>query len=247
MQERVVYVNKIAFVWDDEAGLEPEAVLQLKRFAFKLAKRYERWGAYNGCALEDLAQAALLGALEAAPRYDATRGCSFISYAFHYMKMEIMRLVDSDLVSGKVCMVFEEGNMDNEQFEMKYGLYDHSVAQSDMERSEISRKIEEALRSLDQRSRCILLGRAVHERSLEEIAVDFGVSRERIRQLEGRALQEVYRKLRRSGVVFGPMMPVFVNAVDITSGKRRQEGQASSGTRKMWGRGPRKCKTKETA
>ncbi len=59
------------------------------------------------------------------------------------------------------------------------------------------KKLQAALESLDERSREIVYGRFIHEdpRTLEDLGSEFGISAERVRQLERRALLEVKHSL----------------------------------------------------
>lgn len=70
------------------------------------------------------------------------------------------------------------------------------------EKSVLGRAIKEALRTLEKRERSIIIGRFLHEKALtlREIGSKYGLSRERIRQIEAGALLKIRRSLRRQGI-----------------------------------------------
>lgn len=80
------------------------------------------------------------------------------------------------------------------------GIVDDASPQAALEHLEMNEKLAEALGSLTNRERCVLSRRHGtddgHVSTLEEVAKDFGVTRDRIRQIEQKAL----RKLRNPNI-----------------------------------------------
>jgi RNA polymerase sigma-32 factor len=97
-----------------------------------------------------------------------------------------------------------EGESEDEAFGPEQYLaadesYDpaHSVAEAQSESRELTR-LQSALRTLDDRSRDILNRRWLdesHKSGLQELADDYGISAERIRQLESAALKKLQHAL----------------------------------------------------
>lgn len=67
--------------------------LQVKGFVFKLAKQYS-----DKAELEDLVQEGYIGVCKAVERYNPEKGVLFLSYAGHWIKMQMSRYVYADRV-----------------------------------------------------------------------------------------------------------------------------------------------------
>jgi RNA polymerase sigma-32 factor len=94
-------------------------------------------------------------------------------------------------------------------------LPDEAPSQEDIlaERGELAdgrAALAQALASLTERERRILVARRLHEqpRGLEEIAREFGISRERVRQIEMVAFEKIRRLVTRQSFVAETAVPM---------------------------------------
>ncbi len=217
------------------------------RFVISVAKQYQN----TGLTLEDLINEGNLGLIEAAKRYDHTKGFKFISYAVWWIRQSILKAAADNSRTirlphnrlgeiqklNKMTLEFTQKNereptteelskiaeMDQKKVETllkiskKHVSIDAPVSTDDESSSLVSllknkdidsptdNLIKESLKSELESSLSKLkgiegeviklfygIGRKT-EMSLEEIGNNFGLTRERIRQIKERGL----RKLRR--------------------------------------------------
>lgn len=71
---------------------------------------------------------------------------------------------------------------------------EHDVPDQTYLRQESIHMVQQALGSLEHNEALVLIGRYFDDRTLEDVAGDFGVSRERIRQIESQALRKLRSK-----------------------------------------------------
>lgn len=91
------------------------------RFVISVAKQYQN----KGLPLVDLIQEGMLGLIEAAHRYDETRGFRFISYAVWWIRQSIMHAISDQCRTIRVPMsqvvYMNKINKAIEKFEQEYG------------------------------------------------------------------------------------------------------------------------------
>lgn len=91
------------------------------RFVISVAKQYQN----KGLPLVDLIQEGNLGIVEAAKRYDETRGFRFISYAVWWIRQSIMHAISSQCRTVRIPMsqvaYLNRINKATEKFEQKHG------------------------------------------------------------------------------------------------------------------------------
>lgn len=91
------------------------------RFVISVAKQYQN----KGLPLVDLIQEGNLGIVEAAKRYDETRGFKFISYAVWWIRQAIMHAISDQCRTVRIPMsqvvYMNKINKATEKFEQKYG------------------------------------------------------------------------------------------------------------------------------
>lgn len=179
------------------------------------ANRYRR---FVGGSLEweDLMQAGWLGLHKAASRFDHGRGVKFATYAGFWIRAFIQRMILNDRRTVRVPVHQQHAaRSSGERFPLDALSLDAPVNANepgftwlDMLRSEadpsedavgsdLCQRVEAAVDSLDEKNRRIIKGRFWGDYTLGEIGDDMGVSRERIRQREAKALQRLERPLRK--------------------------------------------------
>lgn len=164
-----------------------------------LARRYQarlaRWHEFD-----DLLNEGRIALWDASEKYDGSLGlASFKTYAYravqhrfealaHYWRAKRRRdsikseSMDESYDSGDPYLQIASGDLSAEE---------HLQVRHDRQ------VINEALDSIGAREQQVIEARFVHGHLLEDIAKDHGVSRERIRQIEQRALDKLQCRLRR--------------------------------------------------
>jgi RNA polymerase primary sigma factor len=229
----------------DEAALQKLVNANL-RFVISVAKQYQN----TGLNLEDLINEGNLGLIEAAKRYDHTKGFKFISYAVWWIRQSILKAaadnsrtirlphnrlgdiqkisraaiefeqeyhreptaeelakmvdMDPERVTASLAMAKKQVSMDapiadDEDYNMLNKLEDKSEKKptDSLMHESLAIDLERTLRHLKPKEAEVIRkfyglgGRP--EMSLEEIGNEFGLTRERIRQIKERGL----RKLRK--------------------------------------------------
>lgn len=187
-----------------------------------LVRKYERWIMRNvreflrrGIALEDLKQEGSIGFLEAVATWDRARGATLLGWsrlnirrrarehaAYHRGDVRAPVHAQNGRGTPELCeaaratriqVSFEDAHKGATLAEV---LPDGAEsAELRILREERGARVLERLSCLDPRERVIIERRILAEQwsSLEEIASAMGVTRERVRQLEARALQKLRR------------------------------------------------------
>ena len=179
------------------------------RFVVSVAKQYQNQGIF----LTDLINEGNMGLVKAAEKFDETRGFKFISYAVWWIRQSIIealavksRIVRVPLnqvgIAGKVNshttsidapLGNDEG--DNSMAEMLTSDDSSSNSDSQLDRESMNQFINDLLKEvLNEREQSIIresFGIGVMEKSLEEIADEMGMTRERIRQVKEKAIRKI--------------------------------------------------------
>ncbi len=162
-----------------------------------------------GVDFDDLVQQGRLGVVRAHERFDPARGFTFLSYARHWINQQMTNWCQRHVKNirvpayqfGKVFI--EEVSLHapaGEDGTIADSLGAEETVRSSLDRRERAELLERAVTGLDERERHIIQGRFFEDRTLEDIAGDFGLSRERIRQIEFGAL----RRLRKALAALNP-------------------------------------------
>ena len=209
----LITVQGRAYIWTPEAGLDPQVALTVHRFVWREALRYEATGRRIGLEIHDLVQEGLQGALIAARRFDPAKGQRYITYAAWWIHARILDALRRSMVhvpsEASRAMCRAEGlppvcSLDLPILEDGTTIADRLVGedweQATQDRVAI-REIRQVIRQkLHPREQMILarrfgLGRP--EETLEAIAIDLGLSRERIRQLQDKALARLRKHIHQ--------------------------------------------------
>lgn len=180
-----------------------ELAMSMERYIEGQAARYA--GAFS-CEAADLKQVGLLTALRAAEKYDEAGGASFFGYSKLWIRSQIIRAAQKEamVVTVPLARQFEIG-IKRVSFDAPIHedgtdtLADRIASQvsdpcEDAHLSEASSALLTELEQLPSREREILRSRFFHQETLDEIACRFGLTRQRIAQLEKQAL----KRLRKS-------------------------------------------------
>lgn len=216
------------------------------RFAISVAKQYQN----KGLPLVDLIQSAVEGMIEAAKRWDNSRGFKFISYAVWWIRQSIMQAISSECRTVRVPMnqiaymskiskavekfeqlngrkpSVEELEKETELSSDKIVLNMTSISKtlsletpfkdedagclldiipntnsidtdSYLVQESISKELDEILCNLSNRegdTLRMLFGLDMFPMSVDEVASKFGVSAERIRQIQKEAIAKIKEK-----------------------------------------------------
>ncbi len=175
----------------------------------------------------ELIDAAWIGLCIAALSYDSTRGTTFCTYAHWQIRSKLQRALRDCEIRFGIRSAFKKqtriasfsemkgvdplGEQNCRQHSYPFDIWDDREPEE-----EIADELHPELQALlffflDKRDAEVLSRRVFNEETLQDIAKDLMLSRERVRQLEARAL----RKLRDS--------PVFIRALNKQLVRRRQE------------------------
>lgn len=151
---------------------------------------------------DELFSIANLACIEAVDRFDPTRGnrlttavpfavksamrMKYLPGAFHVPSSIVQDKTQHDLIPSQTALDYthESGALTE-----KVGVISDPI--DDVMATEISGRLRAAMNTLDERRQQIIHGRFFEGKTLEEISVVLGVSRERVRQLEAKALKEL--------------------------------------------------------
>ena len=197
---------------DVEAG--QKLILSNLRYVVKIALEYRRYG----CDLNELVQAGNLGLAEAVKRFDPDRNTRLVTYASWWIRDAVRQCIArSRSVSARGTTRAERRLLGNtsapngpkkdipldmiRSSDIPTEASPEYSAIFDQESERLRYAVTAALKNLDPRERLIADLRFLAEkpRSLADIGSDFGVSRERARQIAERTLTKIRKQLKTDG------------------------------------------------
>jgi RNA polymerase sigma factor (sigma-70 family) len=148
--------------------------------------------------VDDLVQAACLGLLRAARDYDPARA-AWSTYATWWMRAFVNRELQNHERTIRVPVHAQESGVcrgvPTSSLDAPLGAEDgrtwhDRMAADDAEPRDVlaEARLAKAIEALPERQRRVLRGRLWGDRTLAEVGAEWGVSRERVRQLESDAL-----------------------------------------------------------
>jgi RNA polymerase primary sigma factor len=149
---------------------------------------------------DELASEGLVTLLHAITKFDPDRGFRFSTYATHAVRRRLTRYVTRSHATRELSVDWQTAGAPESRgwsYEYERNVI-HSI-----------RKVEIFLSRLSVRERYIIRsrfgwGRDFDPRTLQDLADEFGVSRERIRQLEAQALTKLRRGVRNAECGMSP-------------------------------------------
>ena len=152
-QEKEVELTKRIKLGDKAAA--NELVTANLRFVISVAKQYQN----KGLDLVDLIQEGNIGMLEAAYKFDETRGYRFISYAVWWIRQSIMRAISEQCRTVRVPMSqivnMSKINKMSEKFEQKNGRtpsMEEIEEETNLDRKKINMSLSSTYRSVSLES-----------------------------------------------------------------------------------------------
>ena len=173
------------------------------RFVTQVARKY----AGMGIAIEDLISFGNLGLIEAAKKFDPTKGFKFISFAVWYVRAEITKALDN--YSRTVRIPSHKTNLEESKtvnFDSPVDIDKSSESYGDrylrskreksiLEIEDLKKDLDNALSTLKPKQRKVIemyycIG---HEfsKSMEQIGKEMNITKERVRQLINQALEKL--------------------------------------------------------
>lgn len=149
-----------------------------------------------GLPLEEAESAGRLGLLRAAELWDETRGIRFNTFAAYWIKQHIFRAAEQWRLVHVPCHKLHDKSyrparcfsLDSNSNKWNYNPVYEALSIPDADRRD---EMEVAMRCLRQREREVLKLRFWEGLTLLETGARLGVTRERIRQIEARALEKL--------------------------------------------------------
>lgn len=158
------------------------------RFMSRLGRYYE---------YEDLVSIGQLALWKASGTYFTNQGASFGTYSYHAVAHAFGGLIDRYRTRIRAGSRREESlsEFDDDETPDRQLSAPGFLADVLLEIEHDRQALQAALQTLSPRYRQVIAARFVEEQSLEEIATDLGVTRERVRQLELKALTKLRKSL----------------------------------------------------
>lgn len=191
--------DALAALWEQNRGL---LVLMFRRLAAAYRERMDA----AGVTLEDLEQESYFAVAKAAKLYDHSAGAKFTTF-LHYPVMQVFfsavglrtRKQKGDPLC-RACSLDEPLDVDDDGSATRGDTVpDTAAAQAFQDAdaglytAQLHSALDDAIALLDERQSTVLRGRFYDGRTLESLSGQLGVSRERVRGIEAKAL----RMLRR--------------------------------------------------
>jgi RNA polymerase primary sigma factor len=158
-------------------NLDYDALLEeYSPLAYSICNQYKN----AGLPLEDLQQEALLGLLEAANSYDATKGAKFSTYAVWHIKKRILSALKKEMAHSLQAETFEDNQItvNNEEVHIKSSDWE-KIIPSEMP------PLEARLYSLLSNQEGL---------TLKEIAKNLDLTVERVKQIRNKAIRRIKRE-----------------------------------------------------
>ena len=178
-----VLLDELEESWQRASMIRHQLIVVFFKLAVVIGRRFS----HDPNDADDLIGQACLTMIRAVERFDAARGFRFSSYATRAIRSELSRYVMRQRRHGRVNLELAD----------LAAICDSGTCHPElMRRSTSFRALEDLLQRLEQREEHVVRSRfGLQNRpgcfTLQRLADEYGVTRERIRQLEGRALKKL--------------------------------------------------------
>lgn len=205
----LVTIQGKEYLWTPETGLDPAAIETVDLWILRGANRLRTAAALSGLSVDDVAQEGRLGALRAAREFDPTRGTKFLTYAFYWIRHYMLESLATGAVviprreresmlkaSGLPFVLSTDAPMPGWDKDFGSTLPADPAPEPDQLLDSAKAKLRKAVASLNDQDREVLTRRYFGGETLEEIATSWGRTRQRVSQIEARALRRVRLALK---------------------------------------------------
>lgn len=176
---------------------------RLEKYRLFVLKNAHQWHrAHPTVELQDLVQEGNLALMEAHQRFDPTKGANFMTYAAYwirsYMKRFVAHMRDTIRIPegqfGKIRMECDSldravmNDSDTTLGEMIAAPEAEEQIQDDKDTVEMLKAALKRLKPIEQQ---VIKARFMDQRTLDDVSHDYGLTRERIRQIQNKALAKL--------------------------------------------------------
>lgn len=169
--------------------LDPLKHLRLAKF---IAKKYR--SVQHRVDEADILGAAYEGLLRGCRTFDPSRGVTASTYLSKVMRHEILHLFGGLAAKAKTLSLDAEIQVNGEPTTLLDTLASSSLDESDFD-PRIREVTAEWIASLPDRHRLVIQLRYIEQKTLQEVAKVFGVTREAISQIEKRTIEDLKRRI----------------------------------------------------
>ncbi len=167
-------------VQHDKRVMKEEIIKEYLPLVRSIANRYKNYGV----PLEDLIQEGCIGILEASEKFDATKGAEFSTYAFYWIKKNILRAIEK---ANKQFL-----NSINLNEKMDVGAYNYTFPQTDARNNPEIRRTIETFPEIERKVLVLVSGLdGEGVRDLNQISKILNLPKERVRQIREKAKRRI--------------------------------------------------------
>jgi RNA polymerase sigma factor (sigma-70 family) len=138
---------------------------------------------HYGVGFDDLYQEGVIGIMEAAERFDETKGAKFSTYATYYIKGSILDYLKKE----KSINIIDLDIYENENIEF-YSIGNESARKKE---DDDEKNVLVIPGDFPEPEKAVLKMSLVEGRTFKEIALVLGISREKVRQLKQKGLRRL--------------------------------------------------------